>query len=190
MSSKEYVYLPKALAHDFDWVHMHWVGQWLYTTIPLTQETVIPSVHKWNVDHVTVQAQALTADEVMAAAEELSVSGYLMVDERSKECYLRRYLYHDNLIKTPNVLVNLANRLAHVGSWEIRAAVVSDLRVLRDRFPDLGGWKRPKVREILEASYQTPEWAWIDDRGRGVLPYSRPDEIVGAEAENGRTNPS
>lgn len=173
MSSKEYTYLPKALSHDFDWVHMHWVGQWLYMTIQASQQTVVPGVYKWNVDHVMAQAQALTRDEVLAAAEELAAAGYLMVDERSGECYLRKFLYYDNLIKKPNILVNLATSIRFVGSWDIRAAMVSDLRILRGTYSDLSGWTRVQVNELLAASYETPDSAWIDERARGVLPYVR-----------------
>lgn len=178
MSNGEYVYHPKALLHDFDWVHMHWVGQWLYFTIQGSQEFIIPGVFKWSTDSLGVQAQALTQDEVLAAAEELATAGFLMVDERSKECYLRKFLYHDSLIKKPNMVVSLANRISLIGSWEIRSAMVSDLRALRDRFPDLGGWTRPQVDLLLGASYGTPEHAWINERGKGEIPYSHPVESV------------
>lgn len=175
--SSEFIYHPRALMHDFDWVHMHWVGQWLYTVIQGTQEERAPGVYVWNLDSLSVQAQALTQDDVMAAAEELASAGYLMVDERSNECYLRKFLYYDNFIKAPNMLVNLTTRILSVASWEVRSAIVSDLRVLRDMYPDLSGWKRPKVSELLKASYETPKHAWFDARGRGVVGYEQSKKL-------------
>lgn len=179
MTGNKFTYLPRALAHDFDWAHMHWSAQWLYVTIQQSRTQIIPSVFKWDTDLWKVQAQALTEDMILAAAEELASAGFLMVDEASRECHLRRFLEFDNLVKYPNTLVGLANDLTKVGSWEIRSAVVTQLRALRDVFPDLSGWSRTQVAEVMLASYGVPEFAWINERSKGEMPFVLPD----AEAE-------
>lgn len=173
MTRKQFTYLPTALSHDFDWVHMHWAAQWLYVTIQQSAAEIIPSVYRWNPRGLQVQAQALTEDMVDAAAEELTVAGFLMVDEAAGECHLRTFLDYDSLVKYPNTLVGLANNLSLVASWDIRSAVVVKLRALREKFPDLSGWSRAQVAQIMVASYEVPEHAWIDSKSRGVIPFDR-----------------
>lgn len=166
---------------------MHWAAQWLYMTIQHSRSQVIPSVYKWDIDLWRVQAQAMTDEMIMAAAEELASAGFLMVDEAAREVHLRRFLEFDSLIKYPNTLVGLANDLTKVGSWEIRAAVVTQLRALKDQFPDLTGWSRAQVAQVMTASYQEPKFAWINERSKGEIAFRNvgSDSSIITEAEAG-----
>ncbi len=183
--SDRFTYLPTALVHDFDWVHLHWSSQWLYVTIQQSLPPLVPGAWRWEPRTLSVQGQCANLEMIESAAEGLAAAGFLMVDEAAGECHLRSYLAHDRLIHMPNALVSTCRNITRVGSWSIRAAMVCQLRALRDAHPDLSGWERPAVKDLLARSYDEPEFAWIDEKRRGVMPFKMTADGVPESGEIG-----
>lgn len=103
----------------------------------------------WHAGRISQLAHGWTADDVNAAAAELSDRLFLVIDEVTDEYLLRSWVKHDGLWRTPNMAVSVAKARAELASKTLRAVVVHEVRKLAKANPESSSWTRETVREML-----------------------------------------
>lgn len=95
-------------------------------------------------------SKELTADYVMIAAQELSETFFIVVDQDTDEVLVRSFLRHDGLLKQPRLAVSAAKAFGAVSSPKIRAVIVHELQRYKRENPELGAWEKPQMKTVLK----------------------------------------
>lgn len=76
---------------------------------------------------------------------------FVIVDATTEELFIRSFVKNDNVLRFPNVAVNMARSYAQIASPIIRKAFLVELRRLADNpeTRDLKGWEQPEVAALL-----------------------------------------
>lgn len=130
----------RALSHD---------AQWLYFHLLTSPAINYCGVTDWRPSRIAALTGNLTTDDVEAAAVELSGNLYVVIDRDSEECLVRSFVRHDGLMTSPNMAAAMAKAHAVTVSKALRGVVVHELKRLHDDDPDLRGWVRQEVKNLL-----------------------------------------
>ena len=76
---------------------------------------------------------------------------------------IRSWARFDGLMRQPRMAVSFANAFAGVASPTIRGVLVHEARKIRQREPDLAGWSKPSVAELLEREPIDPRSRTLPD---------------------------
>jgi hypothetical protein len=76
---------------------------------------------------------------------------FVVVDAATEELFIRTFVKNDNVLRFPNVAINMARAYRQIASPGIRSAFLDELRRLADNpeTRDLKGWEQLEVAAIL-----------------------------------------
>lgn len=99
---------------------------------------------------------------VAAAAAELVASGYVVVDDSTDELWIRTFMRHDGVIKTPTVFKAAVRAYDAIHSNTIREAILEHLPPqVREGFPHRFLPLSPKeIAPILKGAATPPDTLW------------------------------
>lgn len=146
--------------------------QHLYLTLWTHPDLTYCGSMDWRPARLSGMAAQLAKEDVTRAAECLQARHFLVIDEGTEEVLIRSWIRFDGLMKQPRMAISCINAYGAMGSSVLRAAVVHELRKLREHSPDLPSWSDDRVLRILEhpatsaKTYPTPE----DPFGDGFTP--------------------
>jgi hypothetical protein len=134
---------------DDDFLDLPVDSQALYWRLWTSADRTYCGTHEWKPGKLTQSAGDWTLERLLAAAAVLSERLFLIIDPVTEECLLRSWIKHDGLWKQPNMAVSMANARASVASKTLRGVIVHEVRKLVDSDPNLEGWNRDTVKEML-----------------------------------------
>lgn len=96
-------------------------------------------------------ASDTTVTAIKRAVTVLVERRFVVVDAATEELFIRSFVKNDNVLRFPNVAVNMARSYAQIASPVIRKAFLVELRRLADNpeTRDLKGWEQPEVAALL-----------------------------------------
>lgn len=133
---------------DDDWRALPSLGQWLYFQLYSSPSLSLCGVADWRPARIAGMSADLTADDVEYAAGWLEEGEFVIIDRNTEEALIRSWVKHDGLMRSPNMVKAFVKAHASVGSQVLRGVVVSQLATLREKQPDLAGWKH--AARVLE----------------------------------------
>jgi hypothetical protein len=116
-------------------------AQHLYFVLLTSPDLSYAGVTDWRPGRIAAGAEGWTADQVRAAAAELSRGLYVVIDEDTEEVLVRSFIRNDGLMKEARVAVSMVKAFGAVASSTLRGVIVHELRRLHDEEPDLRGWR-------------------------------------------------
>lgn len=119
---------------------------WLLWTSP---DRTYCGGHWWHPGKLAQFAGDWTVPRIESAGAVLSGQLFLIIDTAVDECLLRSWIKHDGLWKQPNMAVSMAAARAAMTSKVCRGVIVHEVKKLAAANPDLGGWKRDEVANLL-----------------------------------------
>lgn len=124
-------------------------AQYLYNVLWDHPALSYCGVLDWRPGKWSQLAGGLTPELVRTFAACLQARHFIVVDEETEEVLLRSWVRFDGLMKQPRLAVSFVSAYADLGSNSLRGVVVDELAKLRQREPDLAGFKDKRVTEIL-----------------------------------------
>lgn len=145
------VFAPVNLAiwQDAEWRALPFVAQGLYTTLWTHPGLSYCGVLDWRPGRIAAMSGHLTADAVRTIGECLQARHFIVVDEDTEECLIRSWARYDGLLKQPRMAISYANAYAEVASSDLRGVLSHEAGKHRQRKPDLIGWAKDEVQQIL-----------------------------------------
>lgn len=125
-------------------------AQHLYFVLVTSSTLNYAGVADWRPRRLSALAGGWAESDVTAAARELSEARVLIIDGDTEEALVRTWIKHDGLIDQPRMAVSVANAYAGVSSLTIRGVIVHELTKLKASKPELKGWVKPKLLEVLD----------------------------------------
>jgi hypothetical protein len=196
---------------DDDFQGLSFDAQGFYTRIVLTEPTLnYCGVFDWRPQRLTVRAPDLTLTRILSCAAELEVANYLLFDLETEEAMARSYIRRDELIRNPKMAATVIKAYPAVASKTLRAAVITEIRRIRDEHPDYSSWSHKDTADGLsrllsktplrEGDYQ-PQIAYPNPvpntyaiSVKNGYPYSaqngNPNPVCNAEVDSGPDNQS
>lgn len=148
--ARDHARVNLALWNDDDFLDLPYPAQHLYLVLWTHPDLSYAGVVDWHPGRIASRAAGWTVDEVNAAAQCLEARLFIVIDHETQECLIRSWVRWDGLMKQPIMAVSFAKARASVASREIRGVIVHEALRLRDREPELAGWAKPQVQELLE----------------------------------------
>ncbi len=99
---------------------------------------------------LAAMSREATVGDIMIAAQELSDTYFIVVDQTTDEALVRSFLRHDGLMRQPRLAVSAAKAFGSIASNKIRAVVVHELQRLKKSEPELAAWEKPQVMTVLK----------------------------------------
>lgn len=150
--ARDYAKTNFLLWQDEDWRALPFPAQHLYKMLWEHPHLSYCGVVEWKPMRLLGWGQGWTRDLAQAAIECLLARHFIVLDENTEECLIRSWVRFDGVLKQPRLSVSLVKAYTAVGSNTLRGVVVDELHKLHDREPDLAGWEKTQVQEILTGS--------------------------------------
>lgn len=147
--AREYAKTNVTLWQDADWRDTPAPAQHLYLLMWTHPALNYCGVLDWRPGRLAQFAGGLTAAAVTEAGNCLQARHLIVVDDESEEALLRSWIRFDGLVGHDKLSVSMAKAFAGVASNKLRGVIVDELHKLREREPDLCGWRKGQVLEIL-----------------------------------------
>lgn len=160
--AREYARWNVTASGDDDWRALPWAAQWLYKTLWDHPKLTYCGVLDWRPGRIAAAAAGMDAATVRSLAQCLEARLFVVIDEDTEEMLIRSWARFDGLMRQPRMAVSFATAFAAVESATVRGVLVHEARKIREREPELAGWAKPEVAELLGRKA-------IDPRSR-VLP--------------------
>lgn len=154
--AREYARINIPIWQDDDWRALPAPAQHLYFVLWTHPLLTYAGVVDWRPGRLAAMASGWSSDEVQAAADCLEARLFIVVDTDTEECLVRSFVRFDGLMKQPRMAVSFANAFAAVASPDVRGVIVHEALKLRKLDPDLPGWTRPQVVDLLERASLDP----------------------------------
>lgn len=148
-TGKDHARVNLAIWGDDDWLDLTPAAQHLYFVLWTSPGLSYCGAGEWRPTRIAQRAKGWTSTAVETAASELSRRLFLLVDIDTEEFLLRSWMKHDGLWKQPNMAVSMANARADLASRALRGVVVHEVQKIRRENPDMGGWKRDALVDLL-----------------------------------------
>lgn len=146
---REFAAVNVSIWSDEDWRSLPPLAQHLYLTLWTDPKLSYCGVLDWRPGRIAARAAGWTADDVRTAADCLRARHFIVTDEDTEECLIRSWVRWDGLMKQPRMAVSYAHAYATVESTLLRRVLVHELVKLHERHPDLAGFSKPAVQEML-----------------------------------------
>lgn len=124
-------------------------AQHLYFVLVTSSSLSYAGVADWRPKRLAALAGGWTVEAVESAAAELHATRTVLIDPETEEALIRSWVKWDGLINQPRMAVSVANAYADTASSILRGVIVHELRKLREAQPDLPGWAKSKLLEVL-----------------------------------------
>lgn len=147
--ARDHARINIAIWQDDDWRELPPPAQHLYTTLLTHPKLDYAGVVEWRPGRLAAMSKGWAIEDVEAAGDCLEARLFIVRDEATEECLVRSFVRFDGLMKQPRMAVSFANAFAGTSSTDIRGVIVHEAQKLRDADPNLGGWGKPQVQELL-----------------------------------------
>ncbi|MFE7747070.1 hypothetical protein [Nocardia sp. NPDC057455] len=104
----------------------------------------------WRPARLTPKSRTWTVEEIEIAAHELEETGWVLFDLGTEEALVRDHIRSDELLKNPKNTVAMIKAYGGIASRELRAGMVSELRVCRELQGDYAAWTSPISADRLD----------------------------------------
>jgi hypothetical protein len=178
--SRDFARVKGSIWADDDFRVLPIASQWLYFHLLTTSTLNYAGVADWRPARIAALSGDGSAADIEEAALHLEVAQFVVIDRDSEEALVRSFLRYDGLMSQPNVAAAMVKDFACVVSRPLRGVFIHELRRLHKEDPDLRGWKRKDVSELLDRESLTTEEAI------GLLPLNP----SGNPSPNPSVNPS
>jgi len=122
---------------DPEFVALTTPQQWTYFALCASRQLSYCGVHPLVPAHLAKRSRDMTERKVAAALSGLEVGRFVVIDEDTAEIAVRTYVYHDGILKMPNVVRAMNAAFARVMSVTLRAVIVDEVtRAIWRTFPD------------------------------------------------------
>ena len=138
-----------AIWNDEDWLDLPPAAQHLYFVLWTHPDLSYAGVTDWRPARLAQRAGQWTEDEVRRAGACLEARLFIVIDEQTEEVLVRPFVRFDGLMKQPIMAVSFANARAAVASRTIKAVIVHEAMKHHAQEPELAGWAKPQVQELL-----------------------------------------
>ena len=153
---RKHAQVNMAIWNDEDWLDLPAAAQHLYLLLWIHPGLSYAGVVEWRPARLAAKAAGWTVEDVQQAADCLEARLFIVVDPATEECLVRSFVRFDGMLKKPIMAVSFANARAEVSSRDIRAVIVHEALRLQQRHPDLPGWSKQQVQELLTQSSLDP----------------------------------
>lgn len=135
---------------DDDFESLPFDAQGFYTRVVLTLDDLsYCGVATWRPRKLTTKAPDLTYERILCAASALEVGRYCLFDLDTEEVMARSYIRRDQLLRNPKYAAAVVRTYNGIASKSLRAAVVTEVRRVRDEHPEYSSWTaRDKTTDI------------------------------------------
>lgn len=174
--AREYARFNVAIWQDPDWRALPAAAQHLYMLLWTHPLLTYCGVVDWRPGRIAALSDGLTRQDVEALSACLEARLFLVIDQDTEEALIRSWARFDGLMKQPRMAVSFANAYSAVASREVQGVIVHEARKLQALEPDLYGWEKPVVKELLAAASIDPRERTlpIDPFGSPLGPVSVP----------------
>lgn len=105
---------------------------------------------EWKPNRLQAVADGWDPWLINMSADCLRARHFVVVDDATEEAVVRSWVRFDGVLRNPTLAVSLAKAFAGLYSNDLRGVVVHELRKLREREPELAGWRKPVTAELLD----------------------------------------
>lgn len=147
--ARDHARINLAIWNDDDFLDLPPLAQHLYFVLWTHPELSYAGVVDWHPARLAARSAGWTAEDVILAGKCLEARLFVVIDEVTEECLIRSWARWDGLMKQPIVAVSFAKARAAVASRDIRAVIVHEALKHQKREPNLPGWAKPQVQELL-----------------------------------------
>jgi hypothetical protein len=155
--ARDYARVKGSIWADDDFRVLPIASQWLYFHLLTTSTLNYAGVADWRPARIAALTGNGSAADIEEAALHLEHGRFVVIDRDSEEALVRSFLRHDGLMAQPNVAAAMVKDFACVVSKALRGVFVHELQRLHEADPELRGWKRKDVSELLTREPMTPE---------------------------------
>ncbi|MCH5645137.1 hypothetical protein [Gordonia sp. ABSL49_1] len=148
-TGKDHARVNLTIWGDDDWLDLTPPAQHLYLVLWSSPGLSYCGAGEWKPARIAQRANGWGLAAIERAAAELSSRLFLLIDTDTEEFLLRSWIKHDGLWKQPNMSVSMANARADLASRVLRGAVVWEVKKLHRECPDMSGWKRDALVDLL-----------------------------------------
>lgn len=148
-TGKDHARVNLSIWGDDDWLDLTPPAQHLYLVLWTSPSLSYCGAGDWKPAKIAERSKGWTTHAIETAASELSHRLFLLIDVNTEEFLLRSWVKHDGLWKQPNMAVSMANARADLASRALRGVVVHEVQKIRRENPDMGGWKRDALVDLL-----------------------------------------
>ena len=135
---------------DDDFEALPFDAQGLYCRVILTLDDLsYCGVATWRPRKLTTKAPDLTYPRILAAASALEQGRQCFFDLDTEEVLVRSYIRRDQLLRNPKYAAAVLRTYNGIASKSLRAAVVTEVRRVRDEHPEYSSWSaKDKTTDI------------------------------------------
>lgn len=148
--AREFSKMNLSINQDADWRKLPPPAQHLYMTLWNHPSLNYCGVVDWRPGRLAALSAGWATEDVEEAADCLEARLFVVIDRDTEELLVRSWVRFDGLMKQPRVAVSYANAYASTASNDIRGVVVHEGIKLRNLEPNLPGWTKRQVIEMLE----------------------------------------
>ncbi|AOE44337.1 HTH DNA binding protein [Gordonia phage Eyre] len=148
-TGKDHARVNLDIWNDDDWLDLSPAAQHLYLVLWTSPGLTYCGAGDWRPRKIAQRASGWTVRGVELAAAELARERFVIIDADTEEFLLRSWMKHDGLWKQPNMAVSMANARADLASRTLRGVVVFEVLKIREEHPEMGGWNRDALVDLL-----------------------------------------
>lgn len=116
-------------------------AQGFYCRVILTLDDLsYCGVADWRPRKLTTKAPDLTYARILSASSALEIGRYCLFDLATEEVLARSFIRRDELLRNPKMAAAVVKAYAGIASKTLRAAVVDEIRRVRDEHPEYSSW--------------------------------------------------
>lgn len=139
--AREHARLWLNINRDDDFEALPFDAQCLYTRVILTLDDLdYCGVADWRPRKLTRKAPDLTLPRILTAAHHLEAARFCLFDLDTEEVLARSYIRRDELLRNPKMAAAVIKAFGGIASKMLRAAVVDEIRRVRDEHPEFSSW--------------------------------------------------
>ncbi len=148
--AREHARLWLDINSDDDFEALPFDAQGFYTRVVLTLDDLsYCGVARWLPKKLTTKAPDLPLPRILTAAHHLEVGRYCLFDLNTEEVLARSYVRRDELLRNPKMAAAVIKAYSGIASKQLRAAVVDEIRRVRDEHPEYSSWSHKDVGPAL-----------------------------------------
>lgn len=138
---------------DDEFEELPFDAQGFYCRVILTLDDLSAcGVADWRPRKLTTKAPDLPYARILEAANALEVGRYCLFDLDTEEVLARSFIRRDELLRNPKHAAAVVKAYNGIASKTLRAAVVTELRRVREEHPEYSSWTaKDKTTNIGEA---------------------------------------
>jgi hypothetical protein len=139
-------------------------AQGFYCRVILPLDQNYCGVADWRPKRLTTKAPDLPVQRILTAAAHLEEGRYCLFDLDTEEVLTRSYVRRDQLLRNPKYAAAVVKAYGDIASKTLRAAVVTEIRRVRDENPEYSSWGHTDVGPALSRIMAKP--------GADKVPYT------------------